>query len=225
MSLMVIKKQGNSWSAANGGSRDGGFKEIRGYLRKKAFFLRFLDFPGALRTLRKRAKTAEKGQKKVDFGQFPGRVARHPLNPHLLHPHLRQPKSDKHRARELRNLTHELSHEVLTKMHTEGVFIEKGPFFTVKGPRTLPRFHAVPRPSQREGGGGFTENPSRGSPNKAGGEGPQGGGLSVWYLGSARGPFTVKKRPLFDENALRECTRRCPRKCPRRLRLCLCKTH
>ena len=39
-----------------------GFKEIRGYLRKKAFFLRFLDFPGALRTLRKRAKKAEKGR-------------------------------------------------------------------------------------------------------------------------------------------------------------------
>ena len=41
-----------------------GFKEIRGYLRKKAFFLRFLDFPGALRTLRKRAKKAEKGRKR-----------------------------------------------------------------------------------------------------------------------------------------------------------------
>ena len=30
--------------------------------------------------------------KKADFGRFPGRAARHPLNPHLLHPHLRQPK-------------------------------------------------------------------------------------------------------------------------------------
>ena len=30
--------------------------------------------------------------KKPDFGQFPGRAARHPLNPHLLHSHLRQPK-------------------------------------------------------------------------------------------------------------------------------------
>ena len=39
-----------------------GFKEIRGYQRKKAFFLRFLDFPGALGTLRKRAKKAEKGR-------------------------------------------------------------------------------------------------------------------------------------------------------------------
>ena len=69
-----------------------GFKEIRGYLRKKAFFLRFLDFPGALQALRKRAKKAEK----ADFGRFPGRAARHCLNPHLLHPHLRQPKFGPH---------------------------------------------------------------------------------------------------------------------------------
>ena len=69
------------------------FKEIRGYLRKKAFFLRFLDFPGALRTLRKRAKKAEKRAKNADFGRFPRRPARHPLSPHLLHPHLRQPKA------------------------------------------------------------------------------------------------------------------------------------
>ena len=68
-----------------------GFKEIRGYLRKKADFLRFLDFPGALQTLWKRAKKAEKGRKRPIFGRFPRRVARHPLSPHLLHPHLRQP--------------------------------------------------------------------------------------------------------------------------------------
>ena len=30
----------------------------------------------------------------------------------------------------------------------EGVFIEKGPFFTVKGPRALPKFHAHPPPPQ-----------------------------------------------------------------------------
>ena len=69
-----------------------GFKQIWGYLRKRAFFLRFLDFSGALRILRKRAKKAEKRAKKADFGRFPGQEARHPLNPHLLHPHLRQPK-------------------------------------------------------------------------------------------------------------------------------------
>ena len=46
------------------GFRRWGFKEIRGYLRKEAFFLPFLDSPGAPRTLRKRAKKAEKGQKR-----------------------------------------------------------------------------------------------------------------------------------------------------------------
>ena len=66
-----------------------GFKEIRGYLRKKAFFLRFLDFPGALQALWKGAKKTEKGRQRPISADF--RAARHPLNPHLLHPHLRQP--------------------------------------------------------------------------------------------------------------------------------------
>ena len=39
----------------------------------------FPGFSGALWTLRKRAKS-----------RFPGRAGRHPLIPHLLHPHLRQ---------------------------------------------------------------------------------------------------------------------------------------
>ena len=69
-----------------------GFKEIGGNLRKKALCLRCLDFPGAVQALWKRAKKAEKRAKKADFGRFPGRAARRPLNPHLLHPHLRQPK-------------------------------------------------------------------------------------------------------------------------------------
>ena len=71
-----------------------GFKEIRGDRRKKAFFLRFLDFPGALRTLRKSFQRGRKRQKTGEKGRFVGRfpVARHPLNPHLLHSHLRQPK-------------------------------------------------------------------------------------------------------------------------------------
>ena len=47
-----------------------GFKEIRGYLRKKAFFLRFLDFPGALQALRKGAKKAEKGRKRPISAEF-----------------------------------------------------------------------------------------------------------------------------------------------------------
>ena len=44
----------------------------------------FSGFPRCSRTLRKRAKKAEKGRKRP-------RAARHPLSPHLLHPHLRQP--------------------------------------------------------------------------------------------------------------------------------------
>ena len=47
-----------------------GLKQIGGYPRKKAFFLRFLDFPGALQTLRKRAKKAEKGQKRPISADF-----------------------------------------------------------------------------------------------------------------------------------------------------------
>ena len=57
--------------AANGGLRDGGFKEIRGYLRKKAFFLRYPRFSGgALQPLRKRAKKAEKGRKRPISADF-----------------------------------------------------------------------------------------------------------------------------------------------------------
>ena len=47
-----------------------GFKEIRGYLKKKAFFLRFLDFPSAVQALRKRAKKAEKGRKRPILADF-----------------------------------------------------------------------------------------------------------------------------------------------------------
>ena len=38
-------------------------KQIRGHLRKKAIFLCFLDFPGAVQALRKRAKMQKKGRK------------------------------------------------------------------------------------------------------------------------------------------------------------------
>ena len=48
-------------------------------MRKKAFSLRFLEFPGAVRALRKRAKMAEKRANKAES------------NPHLVHLHLRQP--------------------------------------------------------------------------------------------------------------------------------------
>ena len=43
------------------GVQEMGFKQIRGYLRKKALLLRFLHFPFALRALQKSAKKAEKG--------------------------------------------------------------------------------------------------------------------------------------------------------------------
>ena len=69
-----------------------GFKQIWGHLRKEAFFLRFLDFPGALSTLRK-CKRDRKRAKKDDFGRFPGRAARYPLSPHLLHPICSSPKT------------------------------------------------------------------------------------------------------------------------------------
>ena len=54
-----------------------GFKQIRGYLRKKALFLCFLDVPGAVRALRKRPQMAKAN--KADVGRFPGQEARHPF--------------------------------------------------------------------------------------------------------------------------------------------------
>ena len=59
-----------------------GFKEIRGYLRKKAFFLSFLDFPGALQALRKRAKKGEKGR----FRPISGKGGQTPLKPPFVTP-------------------------------------------------------------------------------------------------------------------------------------------
>ena len=47
-----------------------GFKQIGGNQRKKAFFLRFLEFPGAVRALRKRAEKAEKGRKRLISADF-----------------------------------------------------------------------------------------------------------------------------------------------------------
>ena len=74
---------------------------------------------------------------------------------------------------------------------------KRGLFFTVKGLRAIPKFHTDPPPRPpfgRPPTGIFSKHPC--------GEGPGGGGLFVWSLGSARGPFTVKKRLLFVENAL-----------------------
>ena len=69
-------------SAADGGSRHGGFKQIWGYRTKKAFFLRFLDFPGAPRALRRRAKKPEKGR----FRPISGKGGQTPLKPPFVTP-------------------------------------------------------------------------------------------------------------------------------------------
>ena len=58
------KKLAEKWlECRKWGFKRWGLKQIRGYLRKKAFFLRYPRiFPGAIRTLRKRAKKAGKGR-------------------------------------------------------------------------------------------------------------------------------------------------------------------
>ena len=85
---------------------------------------------------------------------------------------------------------------------------KRGLFFTVKGPRTLPKFRAEPPPPAPPHKKGLLKIPVEGLLKKeGGGKGPggggggAGGGVAVWNLGSARGPFTANKRPLFDENA------------------------
>ena len=62
MNLLGDKLECRKW-----GFKRWGFKQIWGYLRKKAFFFRFLDFPGALRTLRKRAEKGRKRPISADF--------------------------------------------------------------------------------------------------------------------------------------------------------------
>ena len=61
---------------AHGGLRDGGLSK----------FLRFVDSPLALRAFWTRAKKAEKREKGEKGRKRPIFQARHPLNPHLLHP-------------------------------------------------------------------------------------------------------------------------------------------
>ena len=59
---------------------------VEGYLRKKAFFLRFLDFPGALRALRKRAQKGRKRAKKGRFRPISRKSGRTPLKPPFVTP-------------------------------------------------------------------------------------------------------------------------------------------
>ena len=59
-----------SWSAANGGLRDGGLSKSEDIWGKRPFSSVFWIFAGALRTLRKRAKKAEKGRKRPISADF-----------------------------------------------------------------------------------------------------------------------------------------------------------
>ena len=52
----------------------------------------FSGFPRCSADPPEKGEKGRKRAKRADFGRFPGRAARHPLSPHLLHPHLRQPK-------------------------------------------------------------------------------------------------------------------------------------
>ena len=79
---------------------------------------------------------------------------------------------------------------------------KRGLFFHGKGASRAPKFHTDPPPQPLPTRGWVAENHSTGSPKEAGGGGGAGGGgVSVWNVGSARGPFTLKKRPLFDQNS------------------------
>ena len=80
-----------SWSAANGGLRDGGLSKSEDIWGNRPFSSIFWISLVLFAPSGKGRKRQKKGEK-ADFGRFPGRVARHPLSPDLLHPHLRQPK-------------------------------------------------------------------------------------------------------------------------------------
>ena len=72
---------------SNGGLRDGGLRKSEALsCRKKAFFLRFLDFPGALRTLRKRAKPGRKRATGGRFRPISGKGGQTPLKPPFVTP-------------------------------------------------------------------------------------------------------------------------------------------
>ena len=77
---------------------------------------------------------------------------------------------------------------------------KRGLFFTVKGPRALPKFHTDPPPLALPtgGGGGFTENPSRGSTKREGGGEGGGGGWCLCGIWGARArPLHCEKKAPF----------------------------
>ena len=79
-------------SAANGGLRDGGLSKSEDICGKRPFFSVFW-ISQALFAPSGKGRKGRKRAKKADFGRFPVRAARHPLSPHLLHPHLRRLQS------------------------------------------------------------------------------------------------------------------------------------
>ena len=66
---------------------------------EKGLFPPFSGFSRGSSGLPEMGEKGRKRAKKADFGRFPGREARHPLNPHLLHPHLRHSNSSKIRGK------------------------------------------------------------------------------------------------------------------------------
>ena len=89
--------------------------------------------------------------------------------------------------------------QLVTRLAIKAFSSKRGLFFTVKGPRALPKFHTEttppplrppPPPVGRPLTGIFGKSPVW--------EGPSGGGGSVWNLGSARGPLKgPEKRAPF----------------------------
>ena len=91
---------------------------------------------------------------------------------------------------------------------SQGVFIEKG---HGKGASRAPQTpHEAPPPGPSPQGCLLLKIRGGGVSQKRGGGGPGRGGGSVWNLGIARGPFTVKKRkallfpPLLNNVRTRE---------------------
>ena len=83
----TLERLSFSWSAANGGLRDGGLSKSEDIGGKRPFSSVIWISQVLLAPSGKGRKRQKKGEK----GRFPGRAARHPLSPHLLHPHFRQP--------------------------------------------------------------------------------------------------------------------------------------
>ena len=97
--IMTFKLKNNYWAAANGGVTNGGLRGVWPPVLEiwaeiglfRSVLLPFSSpFPeGPEEHLENPAKRSEKSLFRL---RYPGRFARHPLNPHLLNPHLRHSK-------------------------------------------------------------------------------------------------------------------------------------